>query len=136
MKVVICGSRYNWKNLSDDESIKLIEKIKPLILTGLSTLAKNENTKITEIVSGGAGGVDLIAEMIAQDNNVDLTVFHPNWNKYGKRAGFLRNKKMIEYIGFNGAVLAIWDGESKGTESTINLAKLNKIVLKVIVLKN
>jgi hypothetical protein len=51
-------------------------------------------------------------------------VFKPDWNKYGKSAGFVRNKLIIENADI---VFAFWDGESKGTLISINIAKeLNK----------
>lgn len=78
---------------------------------------------ITCIVSGGARGADKLSEKWADDNNIPKLIFIPDWNKYGKRAGFLRNKDIIENAD---AVVAFWDGISKGTQHSINLSKKYK----------
>jgi len=74
---------------------------------------------ITEVVSGGAKGVDRLGELWAQKRNIPITRFPAEWNKYGKRAGYIRNKEMALYAD---ALLAIWDGESKGTKHMIDSA--------------
>lgn len=53
--------------------------------------------KITEIVSGGAKGADAYGERVANKDKLKLTIFPADWNKYGKRAGYLRNLKMGKY---------------------------------------
>lgn len=74
----------------------------------------------TTIVSGGARGVDSAAEMEARVQGMEVIVFLPDWNKHGKKAGFLRN---IDIVNAADRVVAFWDGESKGTQHSINLAK-------------
>lgn len=81
-----------------------------------------------EIVSGGARGADSLGEKFAHDNNYKLKVFPAKWDKYGKRAGYLRNREMAQYAD---VLIAFWDGESKGTKHMIDLA--HKHDLKVIV---
>ena len=81
---------------------------------------------ITEIVSGGAKGADAWAEIYAKENQIPLTVFKPNWKKYGQGAGVVRNTDIINYAD---EVVAFWDGESKGTKDSIDKAhSLNKKV--------
>ena len=75
---------------------------------------------ITEVISGGARGADSLAENYAKENNIKLTVFPADWKKFGKSAGFIRNKDIIDNADF---VIAFWDGESKGTLNSINIAK-------------
>lgn len=83
-------------------------------------------TEVTEIVSGGARGVDSFAERYASEHDIPTVIFKPDWAKYGKRAGFIRNKDIVERADF---VLAVWDGESRGTLDSINHArKLGKPV--------
>jgi len=77
-------------------------------------------TKITRIVSGGASGADTLAEHYARTNDISLCVYPADWKKYGKRAGFLRNHKIIEECDI---CLAFWDGNSKGTKHSIDLAR-------------
>lgn len=72
------------------------------------------------LISGGAKGADSLAQRFAENKHLDMKIFHPNWDKYGKRAGFLRNKKIVKNCD---VVVAFWDGESKGTKNTIDLAK-------------
>jgi hypothetical protein len=75
---------------------------------------------ITCIVSGGAKGADSLGEKWANENNIETLIFIPEWDKYGKRAGFLRNEDIIKN---SDAVVAIWDEVSKGTQHSISLAK-------------
>lgn len=78
------------------------------------------------IVSGGALGADTIGEQYAKDNNINTLIFKPDWKKYGKGAGFARNKDIINN---SDIVVAFWDGKSKGTRNSIDTAvKLNKDV--------
>ena len=78
------------------------------------------NLKDIEIVSGTARGADSLGEKYAKENNLVLKQFPANWDKYGKRAGYLRNSQMADYADY---LVAFWDGESKGTSHMINLAK-------------
>ena len=72
-----------------------------------------------EFVSGGAKGVDSIAEKYARGHGVKCHIFLPDWEQYGKSAGFIRNKLIIDAAD---KVIAFWDGKSKGTKSSIDLA--------------
>lgn len=72
-----------------------------------------------EIVEGGAKGADYLAKLYAEERGISHKQFKANWDKYGKSAGPLRNKKMAEYCkGQYG--IAFWDGKSKGTENMLN----------------
>lgn len=83
--------------------------------------------KITEIISGGAKGADSLAERYAKENNIPTKIFLPDWETYGKKAGFLRNTQIIEECEM---VVAFWDGESKGTKDSLDKAeKLGKKVM-------
>ncbi len=70
----------------------------------------------TEIVSGGAKGVDRCAAEYAQLHGLKLTEFLPVYEKYGRAAPIVRNKQIAKYAD---AVFAFWDGTSKGTLSVI-----------------
>lgn len=70
-----------------------------------------------EIVSGGAQGVDFLAELYAKKHTLKFTEFKADWDTYGKSAGYRRNVEMAEYAD---ALIAIWDGQSKGTLHMIN----------------
>ena len=76
------------------------------------------------IVSGGARGVDRVAEQTASVRGMQTIIFKPDWEKHGKAAGFIRNHDIIQAAD---SVVAFWDGTSKGTKNSIDLAtKLNK----------
>lgn len=84
---------------------------------------------ITTIVSGGARGADTFASLYAKQRNIPVIEFKPDWNKYGKSAGFIRNKQIVDECD---QLIAFWDGVSRGTNHSIKLAisggKLHSIV--------
>lgn len=82
-----------------------------------------------EIVSGKAQGADTLGERYARENSYPVKEFYAQWNQYGKRAGYLRNKDMAEYATH---CVCFWDGESKGTEHMIQLAKEYNLPIRVI----
>ena len=71
----------------------------------------------TEIVSGGARGVDTCAANYAHDVGLKLTEFYPDYDRYGKVAPLVRNREIVDYAD---RVVAFWDGESGGTRYVIN----------------
>lgn len=106
MKLIVAGSR----SIKDRELVcKWIRK-----LVGEGTFHP-----VVQILTGGAYGVDILAEQWAAVSGVKYKVFPADWDKHGKAAGPLRNSQMAQY---GDALLAIWDGESKGTKDMINTA--------------
>lgn len=96
---------------------------------------------ITVFISGGARGTDKIAEEWIDEWNktvikeapnaiVRKIIFTADWEKYGKRAGFIRNELIIREADF---VMAFWDGKSKGTKHSIDLAIKMKKPLDIYV---
>ena len=75
---------------------------------------------ITEVVSGACRGVDRMGECWAAVNNLPVTQFPANWKVNGKAAGPLRNFAMSKYAD---ALIAVWDGKSRGTKNMIDLAR-------------
>lgn len=77
------------------------------------------------IVSGGARGVDSMAERYAKEHNYEMKIFPANWDKYGKSAGYKRNVEMHDFIAQfdNRLCICFWDGKSKGTQHNFKLAK-------------
>lgn len=75
---------------------------------------------ITRVVSGGADGADTLAARFARERGIELQVFLPDWAQYGKAAGPIRNRLIVEA---SDVVVAFWDGTSRGTASTIAIAK-------------
>lgn len=77
----------------------------------------------TEIISGGAAGIDACAREFALSHGIKLTEFLPEYDKYGRNAPLKRNITIIENADI---VLAFWDGKSKGTKFVIdNCGKMN-----------
>ncbi len=71
----------------------------------------------TELVSGGARGVDTCAREYASANNIPITEFMPEYNLYGRSAPIRRNFQIIDYAD---VVIAFWDGKSRGTKMVID----------------
>lgn len=79
---------------------------------------------LTEIVSGGAIGVDTIARNYAVKHGIKCREFLPDYERYGKCAPLLRN---IDIINYSDRVIVFWDGISNGSKHVIvNCKKLNK----------
>lgn len=105
--VLIAGGR----NYEDRETIT--EKLDSLI----------QGTDVC-IVEGGARGVDSIAKEYAESRGMEIREFKPEWKKYGKAAGPLRNTTMCEFVReMGGEAIYFWDGKSKGTGDCIKTAK-------------
>ena len=86
---------------------------------------------VTEIVSGGARGIDTDAACFAREKSLKMTVFLPKYDRYGRGAPILRNYQIVDYAD---EVLAFWDGRSRGTKSVIDYCqKQNKRVTVITV---
>ena len=83
----------------------------------------------TEIISGGAKGVDTLAKEYALENGLKLTEFLPEYERYGKGAPLKRNITIIESADI---VLAFWDGKSRGTKFVIENCPKEKLKLFLI----
>ena len=83
----------------------------------------------TTVVSGGAAGVDRRAVSRAQVRGLQTEVILPQWDKFGRIAGPIRNKEIVSK---SDIVIAFWDGRSRGTLHTIKRAEqVGKLVLVV-----
>ena len=87
---------------------------------------------VTEIVSGGAKGIDTCAREYAQNNNIKLTEFLPDYDKYGRSAPLKRNVLIVDYADM---VLAFWDGYSRGTKFVIDKCRECSKLVKIFVPK-
>jgi len=103
MKVIIAGSRTltYWKDVEE--------------------AVEESGFKISQVVSGGAAGVDANGEAWAARRNIPVKVFYPDWDTYGKSAGPMRNQQMASYAD---ALIAVWDGKSRGTRDMIKRANV------------
>ena len=90
---------------------------------------KLQDFDISHVVSGGAPGADTLAEAWAISEDKLFTIFRPNWTKYGKSADFIRNKEIVENCD---RLIAFWDGYSKGTANSIDVARALKKEVHII----
>jgi hypothetical protein len=113
MKLAIIGSR-NFTNYSLLE--QTLEPYKP---------------KITLVISGAATGADSLGERWALSNKIKTLIFPADWNRFGKRAGFIRNEDIIQHCD---CCIAFWDGVSKGTKHSISLCEKYNKPLKIVMI--
>jgi hypothetical protein len=117
MRVIIAGSR----------SFNDYPRLKRFVSDTLNELYLQERIGGVEeilIITGGARGADAMGERYAKENFLDSTVMKADWDTFGKSAGYRRNEKMAKYAQEDdGALIAFWDGQSKGTKHMIDLAQ-------------
>ena len=80
-------------------------------------LSKHIDAGVDVILSGGAKGIDFLAEEFADRHRLSKIILRPRYDLYGKAAPLKRNEELVEMAD---GVLVIWDGASKVTEYTIN----------------
>ena len=117
IKVIIAGTR-------DFNDYSFLKKNLDYFLQGI-----NPNNEEIEIVSGNARGADKLGERYAKEHNLPVKLFPANWDKYGKRAGYLRNQEMANY---SDVLIAFWDEKSKGTKHMIDIAKKQDLTVIVV----
>lgn len=106
MKVLICGSRYI---VNCDRHVRVAMK----------QLKAGWGIQPDIVIHGGAIGVDRAGGKWGHESGLPVQVFPADWDRLGKRAGFVRNIEMIEECDL---VVAVWNGISKGTKHTIDYA--------------
>ncbi len=109
----------------------LLEKTLNEIISNIQQTRRVGREEPITIISGGANGADTWAEIYSIKHNCELQVFEAEWDKYGKKAGPMRNKQIVEA---SDMIVAFWDGESKGTLNTIQEAgkRGSKVDLRII----
>lgn len=79
MRVLVCGGRDNrWA---------------PSIYAELGRLHAKHHFSL--VITGGARGVDEFADYWARRNGVDRIIYCPDWEMFGRAAGPIRNKQML-----------------------------------------
>lgn len=94
----------------------------------LRTAVEQCGWNINTVVCGLASGPDTLGMLWARQNNIPVEFFPADWKKYGLSAGMYRNTQMAEAAE---ALIALWDGTSKGTANMINIAKRKKLKVYV-----
>lgn len=114
LKIIIAGGR-------DFKDIRLMDQV-------LQDNTQGMKPQAVQIISGGARGADKLGEQLAIEHGCNRAIFPAQWGDYGNSAGYIRNILMAENAD---ALLAFWDGQSKGTANMIDIA--TKRGLKVVV---
>jgi predicted Rossmann fold nucleotide-binding protein DprA/Smf involved in DNA uptake len=114
MKTIIAGSR----TIRDMDTVT-----KAIMDSGFS---------ITAVVSGMAAGVDSLAVQYAIANGIEYIAMPADWSQ-GRGAGYRRNEQMAEVAD---ALIAVWDGISRGTMHMINIARKRGLKVYVYNLKD
>ncbi|MBQ6706027.1 MAG: DUF2493 domain-containing protein [Clostridia bacterium] len=70
-------------------------------------------------ISGGCRGADALGERYAREHGYEIERYPAEWEKYGRAAGPMRNRKMAEIADF---IICFWDGKSRGTKAIIDFA--------------
>lgn len=83
---------------------------------------------ISRVISGGARGADELGELWAKKMDIPVDVYPAEWDTYGKSAGYVRNEAMAQRAE---ALVAFWDGKSKGTKNMIDIAIKFGLYVKV-----
>lgn len=113
MKLAVIGSR-------DFDNYTLLKETLDKIIS---------EHEVTTIVSRGARGADKLSELYAMEKGINIKVFPALWDKYGKQAGYKRNWLIVDY---SDKIVAFWDGKSKGTQHSLNIAeKMGKEVVLI-----
>jgi predicted Rossmann fold nucleotide-binding protein DprA/Smf involved in DNA uptake len=114
MKLIIAGSRsledYSWMEA----------KLNKIL---------SDTSEPVVVISGGAKGADRLGERYAEERGFEVVVMPAEWEKHGKKAGYLRNKQMAEQC--THAVI-FWDGESPGSRHMISICENLNIPHRVI----
>lgn len=109
-RLIIAGSRYYTDYSTVEKDVDFIRS----------------RHHIDTIVSGTARGVDSLGERYAKEHNINLMRFAPDWDRYGKRAGYIRNTEMANNADI---LLVIMYPDSKGSMLMYNIAKQKKLTI-------
>ena len=111
MRVIIAGGR----DVPLSDGLRMVEEA-----------IKQSGFPITEMINGGALGIDRAARVYWKDKFYDsppeypLTTMCAEWDRHGKAAGPIRNRRMASVAD---ALIAVWDGKSRGAKNMIDVAK-------------
>ena len=113
MRLIIAGGR-------DFKDMPLLRKKMRSILDG---------KKVDVVLSGLAAGADSLGMCWANEFNIPIEEYPAQWDKFGKRAGYLRNELMAVNATH---LIAFYDGESRGTRHMIDLARNEGLDVRIV----
>lgn len=114
-KVIVAGCR----DLADYELLK--EKC--------DFYLQNQQPEDIVVISGHASGADALGERYAHERGLQLETYPADWKAHGRAAGLIRNAKMATVAD---ALIAFWDGKSRGTKNMIDTAKKHNLHVAVV----
>lgn len=95
----------------------------------VATAIAQHNLAPTAVLCGEARGPDAWGRLWAEQRGIPVISYPADWERYGRSAGMIRNREMIAAAD---AVLALWDGVSKGTRDAISLARRRGIPVYLV----
>lgn len=113
-RVIIAGGR-------DFDDFEFLERTMDNLLSNI--------TDDIEVVCGMARGADALGDLYASKKNYSVRYFPAEWEEYGKSAGYKRNEQMAQNAD---ALVAFWDGKSRGTKHMIDIARRYNLKVRVI----
>lgn len=99
----------------------------PLLTKTMDRLLSNVSEDIV-ILCGKARGADALGERYTKERGYAIEYYPADWNRYGKIAGYIRNNEMAKRAD---ALVAFWDGTSRGTAHMIETAKAHGLKIRV-----
>lgn len=117
LKVIVAGGR----NYTDYETVKYYLNI-------LLDYCVREDIELV-IVCGMATGADSLGYRFAKENSLKILEYPADWDKYGKKAGYLRNYDMGKVAD---SAIVFWDGKSKGTRMMIDIMNSLEKTVKIV----
>lgn len=121
MRLLVCGSRHFTDDTLLDNTL--------FDITGL-----RDHYNFGTIIHGNAKGADTFAALWGYRMGWKVKAFPADWEEYGKAAGPIRNKQMLDE-GKPDLVIAFWDGKSTGTKNMIEQAQKTGIPVKIVEIK-
>ena len=115
MRIIVAGGR-------DFSDLSYLKTALDNIEVGLG------DDDLFHLVSGTARGADRLAEQWASQKGLGISRYPADWNTHGKSAGYKRNVEMADNAD---ALVAFWDGKSKGTQHMINIASKKNLLVQV-----
>ena len=100
-----------------------------LVSSKMDKIMSNIPKQDIVVVSGKARGADRLGEGWAKSRQIQIEEYPANWDKWGKRAGYIRNEEMAKSATH---LVAFWDGVSRGTKHMITLARKEGLKVRVI----
>lgn len=126
IRIIVAGTR----TFSDYELLR--NKLDDFI----SELKQKHPNKQIVIITGAAKGADQLGSFYARSHNIPIKEFPADWTTYGKAAGPIRNKQMLDYALHEiPELIVFWDGKSRGTKSMMNIAKSHNVQTEIVLIQ-